>query len=110
MPLMTLPRIFLSATSREFGSARRDLSGVLVRLGFMPVYQDIAGTESGDLLGVLRKKIDACLGLVHIVGFDYGAEPRSRGSGMGRVSYTQFEYLYARSRRKKTWIVVADDA
>ena len=28
----------------------------------------------------------------------------------GRVSYTQFEFLYARSQRKKTWLVFAVDA
>ena len=28
----------------------------------------------------------------------------------GRVSYTQFEFLYAREKKKKTWLIFAGDA
>ena len=28
----------------------------------------------------------------------------------GRVSYTQFEFLYAREKKKKTWLLFAGDA
>jgi hypothetical protein len=28
----------------------------------------------------------------------------------GRVSYTQFEFLYAREKRKRTWLLFAGDA
>ena len=31
-------------------------------------------------------------------------------AGYGRVSYTQFEFLYARAKKKKTWLLFAGDA
>ena len=51
----------------------------------------------------LRDKIDGCDGLIQIVGRGYGAEPPLVDPQFGRVSYTQFEFLYAQSRGKKTW-------
>ena len=53
----------------------------------------------------LRDKIDACAGLIQIVGHGYGAEPPTVDAGYGRVSYTQFEFLYAREKTKKTWLL-----
>jgi hypothetical protein len=31
-------------------------------------------------------------------------------AGYGRVSYTQFEFLYAREKKKKTWLLFPGDA
>ena len=55
-----------------------------------------------------RDKIDACQGLIHIVGHAYGAEPPTHEPEFGRVSYTQFEFHYARKKKKKTWLLFAD--
>ena len=44
-------------------------------LGYTFVIQEIFGTEPGDLRKVLRDKIDACEGLIQMVGQGYGAEP-----------------------------------
>jgi hypothetical protein len=41
-------------------------------------------------------------GLIQIVGQGYGAEPPMVDANYGRVSYTQFEFLYAREKKKKT--------
>ena len=90
------PRVFVSAVSSEFGQTRQDVANILTRLGFEPVLQDVFGTEAGDLRQMLREKIDACDGLIQIVGQAYGFEPPSPDEEFGRVSYTQFEYLYAR--------------
>ena len=60
------PRIFISAVTSEFGTARQLVANVLSRLGYDPVWQDIFGTESGDLRQVLREKIDDCDGLIHL--------------------------------------------
>jgi len=45
--------------------------------------------QPGDLRQVLRDKIDACQGLIQIVGHGYGAEPPTVGVDCNRVSYTQ---------------------
>lgn len=103
------PRIFISSVSRELASARQLVANALTRLGYEPVWQDIFGTESGDLRQMLRDKIDGCQGLIHLVGFGYGAEPSTLEPEFGRVSYTQFEFLYARARGKKTWLIFADE-
>jgi len=103
------PRIFISALSSEFKQLRQLVAMVLERLGYEPVRQDIFGTEPGDLRQMLRQKIDDCEGVIHIVGEGYGAEPPDIDPEYGRVSYTQFEFLYARQIGKKTWVLFAGE-
>src|SRR5438067_1513318 len=97
------PTIFISAVSKELRSARQLVANTLTFLGYEPIWQDIFGTESGDLRELLRKRIDHCKGVVQLVGKCYGAEPPVSDETFGRVSYTQYEALYARSRGKKVW-------
>jgi len=103
------PRVFISTVSSELGSIRQLTANVLERLGYEPVWQDIFGTEPGDLKQMLRAKIDECVGLIQIVGRGYGYEPPQADPEFGRVSYTQYELLYARRRGKKTWVLFAED-
>ena len=104
------PLIFVSAVSRELRSARQLVANTLTFLGYQPVWQDIFGTEGGDLRGMLRQQIDGCKGVVQIVGQCYGAEPPAPDEDFGRVSYTQYEALYARKRDKKVWYLFIDDS
>jgi hypothetical protein len=71
--------------------------------------QDVFGTDPGDLRQVLREKIDSCDGLLQIVGDAYGTELPEKDRDFGRVSYTQFEFLYAKQQAKKTWLFIAQD-
>ena len=71
--------IFISAVSKELSSARQLVANTLQFLGYEPVWQDIFGTEQGDLRAMLRKKINGCKGVVQIVGQCYGDEPVSAG-------------------------------
>jgi tetratricopeptide (TPR) repeat protein len=103
------PLIFISAVSRELRSARQLVANTLTFLGYQPVWQDIFGTETGDLRSVLRKKIDQCKGMVQLVGQSYGAEAPTADEEFGRVSYTQYEALYARQRGKKVWYLFIDE-
>jgi hypothetical protein len=103
---MNQPPVFISCVSPEFRQTRSCVADILTRLGYTPVIQEIFGTEPGDLRQVLRDKIDACEGLIQIVGQGYGAEPPTVDA-YGRVSYTQFEFLYAREKKKKTWLIFA---
>ncbi|MEI8017273.1 MAG: DUF4062 domain-containing protein [Schlesneria sp.] len=106
---MMKPRIFVSTVSSELKTARQLVANVLTRLGYEPVFQEIFDLEAGDLRQVLREKIDDCVGLIQIVGRGYGAEPPKVDPDLGRVSYTQFEFLYARSKGKKTWLIFANE-
>jgi hypothetical protein len=104
------PKIFISCVSPEFRRTRSRVATILTRKGYTPVIEEIFGFESGDLCQVLRDKIDACEGLIQLVGRGYGAEPPTINADYGRVSYTQFEFLYARSQKKKTWLLFVGDA
>lgn len=108
---MTLrPLIFISAVSRELKSARQLVANTLTFLGYQPVWQDIFGTETGDLRELLRQQIDQCKGVVQLVGQCYGAEPPAPDEEFGRISYTQYEALYARKRGKKVWYLFIDES
>ncbi len=103
------PIIFISAVSEEFRGLRREVADVLRKLGYEPHSQESLPTLEGDLRQALREQIDHCEGLIQIVGAGYGAEPPSIDADYGRVSYTQFEYLYARLKGKKRWVFFAAD-
>lgn len=105
----TKPVIFLSAVSRELGSARQLVANSLTFVGCEPVWQDIFGTSQGDLRAMLRKRIDSSQGVVQLVGQCYGAEPTKPDEIFKRVSYTQYEALYARHRGKQVWYLFLDD-
>jgi hypothetical protein len=102
------PTVFISSVSKELRSARQLVANTLTFLGYEPVWQDIFGTEGGDLRQVLRQQIDQCKGVVQLVGQSYGAEPPVPDEEFGRVSYTQYEALYARKRGKKVWYLFMD--
>jgi tetratricopeptide (TPR) repeat protein len=103
------PAIFISAVSKELRSARQLVSNTLTFLGYEPEWQDIFSTEEGDLRGMLRRRVDACKGVVQLVGQCYGAEPPTIDEQFGRVSYTQYEALYARQQKKKVWYLILND-
>ena len=102
------PPVFISAVSKELRSARQLVVNTLQFLGYDSVYQDIFGTEQGDLRAMLRKRIDECKGVVQLVGQCYGVEPPVPDKQFGRVSYTQYEAFYARQQGKKVWYLVLD--
>ena len=103
------PSVFISAVSRELRSARQLVANTLSFLGYQPVWQEIFGTESGDLREMLRQQIDHCKGVVQLVGQCYGIEPPRSDKEFERVSYTQYEALYARRRGKKVWYLFIDE-
>jgi hypothetical protein len=103
------PTIFVSAVSAELRSARQLVANTLTFLGYEPVWQELFGTEAGDLCAVLREKIDQCKGVVQLVGQCYGLEPPVPDNEFGRVSYTQYEALYARKQGKKVWYLFIDE-
>ncbi len=107
--MSSLPLIFISAVSRELRSGRQLAANTLTFLGYQPIWQEIFGTETGDLRAMLRQQIDQCKGVLQIVGNCYGAEPLEPDPQFGRVSYTQYEALYARAKGKKVWYLFIDE-
>jgi tetratricopeptide (TPR) repeat protein len=103
------PLVFVSAVSRELRNARQLVANTLIFLGYEPVWQEVFGTEGGDLRQVLREKIDECDGVVQLVGKCYGIEAPTPDETYGRVSYTQFEAVYARDSGKKVWYLFIDE-
>src|SRR3954463_6972125 len=103
------PTIFISAVSKELRSARQLVANTLTFLGYEPIWQDIFGTETGDLRQMLRTQIDQSKGVVQLVGQCYGAEPPTPDPDFGRVSYTQYEALYARKKGTKVWYLFMDE-
>lgn len=104
------PTIFISSVSKELRSARQLVANTLTFLGYEPIWQDIFGTEGGDLRQMLRQQIDQSKGVVQLIGQAYGAEPPVPDEEFGRVSYTQYEALYARKRGKKVWYLFMDES
>jgi hypothetical protein len=104
------PVIFISAVSSELRSARQLVANTLTFLGCEPEWQEMFGTEQGDLRGMLRRRVDASGGVVQLIGDSYGAEPPTPDEQFGRVSYTQYEALYAVSKGKKVWYLFLDES
>lgn len=101
------PSIFLSCVSSEFRTAREKVASSLRFMGYDVEYQESFPTDAGDLKQILRSKIDRCEGLIQIIGDAYGEEPLELDPDFGRVSYTQYELLYAQSQNKKIWMLHA---
>jgi hypothetical protein len=107
---MNRPCLFLSAVSGELRTSRKAIAAVLHSLGYDTVSQDDFPTGYGELRQWLRTQIERCEGLLQLVGDAYGAEPPDVDPDYGRVSYTQFEFLYARLQGRKTWVIEAQPA
>ena len=101
--------IFISAVSQELKSARQLVANTLKLLGHNPEWQESVSCDEGDLRPMLRSRIDSCAGVVQLVGFCYGPEPFTIEEQFGRVSYTQYEALYAASKGKKVWYLFLDE-
>ncbi len=103
------PIIFISAVSKELSTAREAVAQVLRTLGYSVDYQPDFGTEHGDIREMLRRRIEPCEGVIQLVGQRYGFEPPAADETHGRVSYTQYEALHARSLPKKVWYLLLDE-
>jgi serine/threonine protein kinase len=105
-----MPRIFVSATSRDLGSFRRAVSDALLALDVQPVVQDDPAEFPPDyraVVDMLRAKIERCDAAICLVGLVYGQEPRQRSADAPRRSYTQLEYEIAVDLRKPAFLFLA---
>jgi len=101
------PEVFISATTRDLASYRREIQDALLTLNIFPIQQDSFALAYGQLTDMLRQLIGRCDAVIHLVGFYYGAEPPQRPPGEPRRSYTQIEYDVARALGKPIFLFLA---
>ncbi len=107
MPTSRVPRVFISATSRDLGSYRRAVAEVLLKLEVMPIVQDHFAPDYRSVVEMLRAKVGECDAVICLVGPYYGREPRDRAADQPRRSYTQLEYEMAVELRKPVFVFTA---
>jgi hypothetical protein len=93
--MQPVPRIFVSATSRDLRTARGLVAEGLRRMECLPIVQDDFPPDYKSVRDMLRTKIQACNAVVHLAGYYYGAEPQPVFPGPDRRSFTQMEYEIA---------------
>jgi len=99
--------VFISATTRDLGSFRREIKDALLTLQIFPIEESNFELTYGPLVTMLRGLIGRCDAVIHLAGFYYGAEPPQRPPGERRRSYTQIEYDVARELKKPLYLFVA---
>jgi GH24 family phage-related lysozyme (muramidase) len=104
-------KVFISATSKDLGSARRIARDALLKLNIHPIEQTDFAPDYRTVEEMLRERIDSCEAVIHIVGRRYGAEPNPADlpTGKPRRSYTQMEYDTARKLGKKLYVFVCTE-
>ncbi len=93
--MQPIPRIFVSATSRDLRTARIFVSEGLRRMECLPIVQDDFPPDHKTVREMLVAKIKTCDAVVHLSGFYYGAEPQPHPAESERRSFTQMEYEIA---------------
>jgi tetratricopeptide (TPR) repeat protein len=115
---MEQARVFLSAVSSEFKSAREGLAHDLRSAGFHVEEQDTFVQRGGAprLLRKLHDYIRECFAVVCLVGERTGAYPQPPEVAefpdllpVAAASYTQWEYFLARHFDRGIYVYVADD-
>ena len=101
------PEVFISATTRDLGTYRREIKEALLSLQIFPIEESSFTLAYGPLTAMLRSLIGRCDAVIHVAGFYYGAEPPHRPPGESRRSYTQIKYDVARELRKPIYLFVA---
>jgi hypothetical protein len=92
--------VFISATTTDLGSYRREVKNALLTLGIFPIEQSNFALAHGLLTKVLHDLIGRCDAVIHLAGLQYGVESPQRPPGKPRRSYTQIEYDVTRKTRQ----------
>lgn len=108
--MSTRPVIFISSVSKELRSTRDLVAKTLFSMGYEPKWEDIAATDQGELLGVLRKWIDESEAVIQLVGRCYGLALKENHPQFGPCSHTQYEAHYAREKGKKVYYILLDES
>jgi hypothetical protein len=107
--------VFISSTS-DLRSARDRVANLLFSMNYYARSQENEPLDGGELLDVLRRRMEPCALMIQLVGSRYGAEPpdlRSAGAPsteFGRVSYAQFEALHFEKLGRRVIYLFLDPA
>jgi hypothetical protein len=101
--------VFISGTTRDLGSYRREIKEALLTLKIFPIEESNFTLAYGPLTAMLGELIGRCDAVIHLAGFSYGAEPRQQPPDQGRRSYTQIEYDVARKLKKPLYLFLATE-
>jgi hypothetical protein len=102
--------VFISGTTRDLGTYRREIKDALLTLQIFPIEESNFTLAYGPLTAMLGELIGRCDAVIHLAGFSYGAEPRQRPPGEQRRSYTQIEYDVARKLKKPLYLFLATES
>ena len=102
--------ILISAVSAEHRSLRATIAALLDHDGYDTDFQEVFGTEQGDIIDMLAQRVDKCDSVIQLIGQRYGFAPPVPHPEFGECSYTQFEALYARSLGKPVRYVLLDNS
>jgi len=89
-------RVFISAVSNELRRYRTLVEQSLQKREIDPEFQEIFNLTDRQIVDKLSERIRACDAMICLVGLEYGAEPAVLVPGLGRRSFTQLEYFFAR--------------
>ena len=111
IPTEGTTRVFISATSKDLGTARELVKQALPTMGCMPIEQTNFPPDYRSVREMIEEKIADCEAVIHIVGIRYGAEPdpSTLPEGAARRSYTQMEANVARKLGKKLYLFVCPE-
>jgi hypothetical protein len=101
--------VLISAATRELSSYREEVKNALLTLKILPIEERNFRLAYGPLVTMLRNLIGPCDAVIHLAGFDYGAEPPQLQPGDSRRSYTQIEYDVARELKKPLFLFLATE-
>lgn len=62
------PLLFISAVSTEHRSLRGIIAGLLNHEGYDTDFQEVLGMEHGDIADMLMRHVDACDGVIQLIG------------------------------------------
>lgn len=101
-----VPKIFISAASKDLGTSRRVVRDALVKLDCLPKEQSDFSLSGKSLVEHLRTLIQDSEGVIHLVGTCFGAEapPPYTTSDRPR-SYTQLEHDLALQLGKPLYVL-----
>lgn len=101
--MSSLPRIFISAASKELGDVRQHVTNLVLQQQCYPVVEEGFEGQSDDvaLTRFLKLRLQPCDAVIHLAGRYFGGESPRRSSRSPRLSWTQMEYQLAKRMRKK---------
>lgn len=87
--LVSRPAIFISAVTKELGTAREKIAEVLRLLHFHPVVQQEFPNHTGVVREMLETELAPCAAVIQLVGHRYGWEVHGAANHLDVMSYTQ---------------------